>query len=150
MAAFQATGGALADLDDDWDVMETDTQQTSTPTGQAGVPLMQFCPYDSSMLCPKEDKKSKKLTYACRLCNYTTPSTNNLIYRNTLKKEAASLLSNVTSSLVDDPTLSRTSNGSCPSCGGKEAVFFQSEVVGQEALPLIFICVGCGWKWVSG
>ena len=33
--------------------------------------LSQFCPYDSSMLYPKEDKKAKQLMYACKLCSYS-------------------------------------------------------------------------------
>ena len=116
-------------------------------TNRAPLPLARSSPLLSSPLL--SSPLLPQLTYACRLCNYTSPSTNNLIYRNTLTKEAASLLSNVASSLVDDPTLSRTHDGNCPECHGKEAVFFQSEVDGQDALPLIFICVTCGFKWVN-
>jgi RNA polymerases M/15 Kd subunit len=50
--------------------------------------LMRFCPHDSSMLYPQENKREKMLQYACRLCRYTEPAPNApLVYRNERKKE---------------------------------------------------------------
>ena len=49
--------------------------------------LMMFCPHDSSMLYPMENKRTRTLTYTCRLCQHREDSTNNLVYRNVIKKE---------------------------------------------------------------
>ena len=50
--------------------------------------LMRFCPHDSSMLYPQENKRERILQYACRLCRYTEPAPNApLVYRNERKKE---------------------------------------------------------------
>ena len=101
------------------------------------------------MLYPKEDRKNKKLMYACKLCDYKEDVTSNLIYRNQLKQEASDILGTVSSGLVDDPTLSRSNEANCEECGHNTAVFFQSTATGQNSLPLVFICCACGHKWVS-
>jgi hypothetical protein len=50
--------------------------------------LMRFCPHDSSMLYPQENKREKVLQYACRLCRYSEPAPDApLVYRNERKKE---------------------------------------------------------------
>jgi RNA polymerases M/15 Kd subunit len=50
--------------------------------------LMRFCPHDSSMLYPQENKRERMLQYACRLCRYTEAAPNApLVYRNERKKE---------------------------------------------------------------
>ena len=154
------------DVADDWETLPSPTTQTSattTPSTNAAqiskVPLMKFCPYDSSMLYPREVVSSKRLAYGCKLCDYISPPTdistanlvqsNNLIYRNRLKKEREDVLANVLSTLVDDPTLARSSATNCEKCGFNEAVFFQSTEKGMDSLALIFICCECGHKWVS-
>mmetsp|Transcript_5279 Transcript_5279/g.11549 ORF Transcript_5279/g.11549 Transcript_5279/m.11549 type:complete len:162 (-) Transcript_5279:490-975(-) len=53
-----------------------------------GALLMRFCPHDSSMLYPKENRAEQKLLYACRLCRYTEYSIGQLIYKNVLKKRS--------------------------------------------------------------
>jgi len=110
---------------------------------------MKFCVFDSSMLYPREDSATKKLTYACKLCTHTEPADTNLIYRNILKKGAADVLSNVNSNMIDDPSMSRTANMACEECGNMEAVFFQSVMAGHDSLPLILICTACQHKWVG-
>ncbi len=89
------------------------------------------------------------LNYACKLCTYSEVAPTNLIYRNRLKKEAGDVLANVPPGTVDDPTLSRSTAQTCSRCGHREAVFFQSTVTDQNSLPLVFVCAGCGHKWVS-
>jgi DNA-directed RNA polymerase II subunit RPB9 len=114
-----------------------------------GVLLMKFCPHDSSMLYPQEDKRSRSLRYACRLCRYTEPSSIPLIYRNVLKREVGNVLNNVPSAVSDDPTLARSQNASCANCGHHEAVFFQPSDTRSDTLALIFVCCSCGYKWVN-
>jgi DNA-directed RNA polymerase II subunit RPB9 len=115
------------------------------------VPLMRFCPHDSSMLYPKESKKRIKLLYACKLCKYSEEASNNLIFANKLKKEVKNVLQTVQSTLVDDPTLPRSHNVPCGNCGNEEAVFFQSDTsdARSDSLALIFVCCNCGNKWVG-
>mmetsp|Transcript_16765 Transcript_16765/g.33450 ORF Transcript_16765/g.33450 Transcript_16765/m.33450 type:complete len:140 (+) Transcript_16765:70-489(+) len=138
------------DVEDDWETQEGENEgEGFRATLSNKVPLMQFCPYDSSMLYPKEDKKTKQLMYACKLCTYSEKATTNLIFRNQLKQEASDILSNISPALIDDPTLSRSNEANCSECGHNTAVFFQSTATGQQSLPLVFICCACGHKWVS-
>lgn len=112
--------------------------------------LMRFCPHDSSMLYPHENKVNKTLEFACKLCQYTEPSQGQLlVYRNERKKEVTNLLHTVPSAISDDPTLARSSNAHCSNCGHNEAVFFQSDVAQSDSLALIFVCCNCDHKWVG-
>jgi DNA-directed RNA polymerase II subunit RPB9 len=112
--------------------------------------LMRFCPHDSSMLYPQEDKRNKILQYACRLCRYVESAPDQpLIYRNERKKEVGNILHTVPSSISDDPTLARSQKANCANCGRHEAVFFQSDVAQSDSLALIFVCCNCGHKWVN-
>ena len=97
----QAAAAAAAMVaEDDQDMLEEEEEEDDildtegdTPQHQEAALLMRFCPHDSSMLYPQEDKQDKKLLYGCRLCRYTEPadphgtSASNLIYRNERKKE---------------------------------------------------------------
>mmetsp|Transcript_24403 Transcript_24403/g.51144 ORF Transcript_24403/g.51144 Transcript_24403/m.51144 type:complete len:195 (-) Transcript_24403:380-964(-) len=116
-----------------------------------GALLMRFCPHDSSMLYPKENRAEQKLLYACRLCRYTEYSIGQLIYKNVLKKEVGNVLHTVPSAVSDDPTLPRSQNAHCGKCGHNEAVFFQSDTsdVRNDTLALIFVCCNCDYKWVA-
>lgn len=112
--------------------------------------LMRFCPHDSSMLYPHENKESKTLEFACKLCQYTEPSRGQLlVYRNEKKKEVTNLLHTVPSAISDDPTLARSNKAHCTNCGHNEAVFFQSDVAQSDSLALIFVCCNCDHKWVG-
>ena len=98
----------------------------------------------------KEDKRSKTLTYACRLCRYTEPAVDQpLIYRYDLKKEVGNILHTVPSAVSDDPTLARSRNANCANCGHNEAVFFMSDTTQSDSLALIFVCCNCDFKWVN-
>jgi DNA-directed RNA polymerase II subunit RPB9 len=99
---------------------------------------------------PKEDKRTRTLQYACRLCRYTEPAPDQpLIYRYDLKKEVGNILHTVPSAVSDDPTLARSQNANCPNCGSNEAVFFMSDVAQSDSLALIFVCCNCDHKWVN-
>jgi len=114
------------------------------------VLLMRFCPHDSSMLYPQENKRERQLQYACRLCRYAEPAPDQpLIYRNEMKKEVGNILHTVPSAVSDDPTLARSQNANCANCGHNEAVFFQSDIAQSDSLALIFVCCNCDHKWVN-
>mmetsp|Transcript_27189 Transcript_27189/g.49424 ORF Transcript_27189/g.49424 Transcript_27189/m.49424 type:complete len:161 (-) Transcript_27189:250-732(-) len=142
----QPHGNQLEEEEDD--IFAEENDQGNTPEGAL---LMRFCPHDSSMLYPKEDKRSKTLRYACRICRYSEASQGSMIYRNVLKKEVGNVLHTVPSAVSDDPTLPRSQNAPCENCRQNEAVFFQSDTtdVRNATLALIFVCCNCGHKWVA-
>mmetsp|Transcript_8245 Transcript_8245/g.10798 ORF Transcript_8245/g.10798 Transcript_8245/m.10798 type:complete len:152 (+) Transcript_8245:129-584(+) len=114
------------------------------------VLLMRFCPNDSSMLYPREDKREKRLMYGCRLCRHMEDASDQpLVYRNQRKKEVGNILHTVPSAISDDPTLARSQKEHCTNCGHHEAVFFQSDVAQADSLALIFVCCNCDHKWVE-
>lgn len=133
--------------DEEEDILDMGDDDNDGPDDDAL--LMKFCPHDSSMLYPQEDKRSRSLRYACRLCRYTEGSSQPLIYRNLLKKEVGNILNNVPSSVSDDPTLARSQNANCSNCGHHEAVFFQPTDARSDTLALIFVCCNCDHKWVN-
>mmetsp|Transcript_16671 Transcript_16671/g.25876 ORF Transcript_16671/g.25876 Transcript_16671/m.25876 type:complete len:155 (-) Transcript_16671:1219-1683(-) len=128
---------------------EDDTTSNHLLVRDVEALLMRFCPHDSSMLYPQEDKRTKTLKYACRLCRYAETSSNPLIYRNLIKKEVKNVLTTIPSAVSDDPTLARSHNANCENCGHHEAVFFQSDSARTDTLALIFVCCNCGHKWVN-
>lgn len=137
--------------DEDDDLLAGMEDRDSAPTVDSDSLLMRFCPHDSSMLYPQEDKSTRSLRYSCRLCRYTEPSTNPMIYKNVLKKEVGNVLSTIPSNMTDDPTLPRSDQVTCPTCGHNEAVFFQGDTsdVRSDSLALIFVCCNCDNKWVA-
>mmetsp|Transcript_30573 Transcript_30573/g.65602 ORF Transcript_30573/g.65602 Transcript_30573/m.65602 type:complete len:161 (-) Transcript_30573:358-840(-) len=136
------------DDDDDEDILDMGEDDQDTNDKQSL--LMRFCPHDSSMLYPQEDKRNRKLQYACRLCRYTEFAPGMpLIYRFDLKKEVGNILHTVPSAVSDDPTLARSQNANCANCGNNEAVFFMSDSTQSDSLALIFVCCNCDHKWVN-
>lgn len=147
----EAAAVGLFDDDDDEEEEEDmlDTGDVPVVTQQDAL-LMRFCPHDSSMLYPQEDKRAKQLLYACRLCRYTEEAPGcPLVYRNEKKKEVKNILHTVPSAISDDPTLARTQKANCENCGNQEAVFFQSSIAQSDSLALIFVCCNCDHKWVN-
>mmetsp|Transcript_31627 Transcript_31627/g.36904 ORF Transcript_31627/g.36904 Transcript_31627/m.36904 type:complete len:149 (-) Transcript_31627:276-722(-) len=148
----------MEDIQDDWNQevesdggMDEDFDNNGVLSNQQQRHplLMKFCPTDHSMLYPKENKSSRTLLYACRLCNYREESDNPLIFRNIIKKEVKNALHTVPSAVSDDPTLPRSQNAICENCGHHEAVFFQSDTGQSDSLALIFVCCNCDHKWVQ-
>jgi len=134
--------------DEDEDILDMGDDEQGT-TDKESL-LMRFCPHDSSMLYPQEDKRNRNLLYACRLCRYTeTAPDQPLIYRYDLKKEVGNILHTVPSAVSDDPTLARSQNANCANCGHNEAVFFMSDSTQSDSLALIFVCCNCDYKWVN-
>lgn len=154
----QQAGGAAAAGEDDWEAGGDDEvlDDAAAAAGGAAVDntkvlLMKFCPHDSSMLYPQEQKSTRTLRYACRLCRYSEEARGALIYRNAIKKELGNVLATVPAAVSDDPTLPRSQNASCMNCGHHEAVFFQSDTsdIRSDSLALIFVCCNCQHKWVA-
>mmetsp|Transcript_5503 Transcript_5503/g.9087 ORF Transcript_5503/g.9087 Transcript_5503/m.9087 type:complete len:164 (+) Transcript_5503:178-669(+) len=148
--AFQEAAVDEDDSDDDEDDI-LDMGGDDVVANDNEALLMRFCPHDSSMLYPQEDKHTRSLRYACRLCRYTEQSADgqSLIYRNVLKREVGNVLNNVPGSISDDPTLARSHNANCSNCGHHEAVFFQPSDARSDTLALIFVCCNCDHKWVN-
>merc|ERR1712232_336177 len=83
------------EVDNDWNQeqeQEENAEEYQQSLLQVQPLLMRFCPRDSSMLYPKENKSSRSLEYACRLCQYSERSYNPLIFRNVIKKEVKNVL----------------------------------------------------------
>ena len=139
------------DQEEEEDILDVeDEDENEQAVRQQQVVLMRFCPHDSAMLYPQEDKVNRVLQYACRLCHYKEPAPDQpLIYRNERKKEVGNILHTVPASISDDPTLARTQKANCSNCGHNEAVFFQSDAAQSDSLALIFVCCNCDHKWVN-
>mmetsp|Transcript_29074 Transcript_29074/g.40717 ORF Transcript_29074/g.40717 Transcript_29074/m.40717 type:complete len:167 (-) Transcript_29074:153-653(-) len=149
MAVDNAAIFGEEDEDDEDDEDAIFGEDKSGQVREADALLMRFCPHDSSMLYPQEDKRNKLLKYACRLCRYSEVSSNPLIFRNLIKKEVKNVLTTIPSAVSDDPTLARSQNANCENCGHHEAVFFQSDSARTDTLALIFVCCNCDHKWVN-
>lgn len=72
------------------------------------------------------------------------------VWRKDLKqriRETAGELEDV----ADDPTLPHTDQQVCGKCGGRDAVFFGSQMRTREmGLGVFFVCCGCGEVWEGG
>nr|CDS24430.1 RNA polymerase II 15 kDa subunit [Echinococcus granulosus] len=77
-----------------------------------GVGIL-FCSECNNMLYPKEDKRHKRLMYACRNCEFMQPADNPCIYVNRLE-QAIDELALIVPDVVHDPTLPRTEEHQCP------------------------------------
>lgn len=150
-AAGQADEAVVLDQEAEGAEAAADEEDGAEGTDNSKVLLMKFCPHDSSMLYPQEQKSTRTLRYACRLCRYSEDARGSLIYRNAIKKELGNVLSTVPAAVSDDPTLPRSQNASCMNCGHHEAVFFQSDTsdIRSDSLALIFVCCNCQHKWVA-
>ena len=138
---------AYDEEEEEEDILDMGDDDQQEP--EDGALLMKFCPHDSSMLYPSENKRSRQLRYACRLCRYTEESDQKLIYRNVIKKEVGNVLNKVPGAVSDDPTLARSQNANCQNCGHHEAVFFMPSDSTSDTLALIFVCCNCEFKWVN-
>lgn len=102
-----------------------------------------YCIECNNMLYPREEKSQKRLLYACRNCDYSEVAKNLCIFRNELRSSLVETVG-VTADLGSDPTLPR-SNKECPSCHGRESVFFHSQGKSAETkMSLHYVCVNCG------
>ncbi|VDL64169.1 unnamed protein product [Hymenolepis diminuta] len=115
-----------------------------------GVGIL-FCSECNNMLYPKEDKRNKRLMYACRNCDFMKRADNPCIYVNRLEQEIDEL-SLINPDVIHDPTLPRTEEHQCDVCGNNEAVFFQSQTnKAEDNMRLYYVCtnVNCLHKWTE-
>ncbi|KAF2071537.1 hypothetical protein CYY_007136 [Polysphondylium violaceum] len=106
---------------------------------------MNFCSECNNMLYPKADKANRTLLLACRICDHKEEATNNCVYRNEIKHSVLER-THVSQDIASDPTLPRTKAAKCPSCGGREAAFFQS-MTATTGMTLFYVCCTCGERW---
>lgn len=118
---------------------------------------VRFCGQCNNMLYPKENTQKRRagegreLVYACRNCDHkeSVEVPRDPVYRNVLVHSAAEKMA-MTYEVTADPTLPRTYSAQCSNCNCTEAVYYQSPVgKNDEALVLVFVCVGCGKTWLS-
>ena len=106
-----------------------------------------ICSECNNMLYPKEDPKRKVLLRHCRVCLKTDDADFNLVYVNDLKPESTA--QEAGPDVIKDPTLPRATGVDCASCGHDEAVFFQAQNQGDQAMKLVFMCTKCAFRWVQ-
>lgn len=119
---------------------------------------IKFCQECSNMLYPQgvhlSDNRKGKLVYKCRICEKVEevdePSyeayriCSNISYKKTSEMR-------IDKTFAQDPTLSRSINAKCPSCGSGRVVFFQNDT-GRilSRMELIDVCANqnCNHSWV--
>ena len=87
---------------------------------------MRFCQSCNNMLYPRENRTAKTLEYHCKPpCTYVEKNIDNTcVYVNHIIKDSSTRLDVIPSDVNKDPTLQRTKDVNCVSCGHNEAVFF--------------------------
>ncbi len=88
----------------------------------------------------------RTLEYYCKNCGHVQPASagEHCVHISVLKhdpKAETVVLQDVTA----DPTLPRTTDVTCPSCGHGEAVFFSSS--SEQGMTLYFNCLACQHRW---
>ena len=107
---------------------------------------LKFCPETNDLLYPRENREARRLEYYCKNCDYVEPAplAEYCVHVSELKhdaKEQTVVLQDVRA----DPTLPRTKDVRCPTCGHNEAVFFSA--ASEQGMVLYFNCCGCGHRW---
>ena len=74
-----------------------------------------------------------------------------VVLRNDIVKSSAASLAVFNADLVNDPTMMRTNETSCPNCGGTSAIMFMASASakGADGMKLVFICSNCKHKWLG-
>uniref|UniRef100_K3WZX2 DNA-directed RNA polymerase II subunit RPB9-like zinc ribbon domain-containing protein n=1 Tax=Globisporangium ultimum (strain ATCC 200006 / CBS 805.95 / DAOM BR144) TaxID=431595 RepID=K3WZX2_GLOUD len=103
---------------------------------------MRFCRECNNMLYPSQDRDLRRLTFRCRNCGQSEEVEENCIYVNELVKDTRVQLDVLPGDIIDDPTLQRDYDVTCPMCGHNGAVFIRShDGVKQSTLGLIWVCL---------
>ena len=127
---------------------------------------IRFCQKCGNMLTPTENVKEKTLEYRCdnESCEFRgeekfdqvkKPSKeNNLVYRNEIKLGQTEV--KINSSIINDPTYSRSFKEHCEKCGYHEAIFFQNPNINDAGMKFMYVCCNknvnntnepCGHHW---
>jgi len=119
------------------------------PSAPKKATTMRFCKECNNMLYPKEDKGTRQLLYACRMCDHQEEAQDFCVYRNEVKAAIETFLPTPTvcADIAADPTLPRTKDQNCPNCSGREAVFFMATNSRDPKMNLYFVCVDCFKLW---
>ncbi|RLN97895.1 hypothetical protein BBJ28_00014606 [Nothophytophthora sp. Chile5] len=109
----------------------------------------------NNMLYPSQDREIRRLMFRCRNCGQAEEVEENCIYVNELVKDTrcvqlpslltearVPLLDVLPGDVIDDPTLQRDYDVTCPMCDHQGAVFIRSQDgVKQSTLALIWVCL---------
>jgi len=117
----------------------------------SGTGTIRFCSDCNNILYPRENRAIRKLEYYCKICPFVDKQvTTSCVFVNEIVKDVSTRLDVILSDVNKDPTLQRSKEVECASCGHQEAVFFQAEQHAKStALNLIFVCCECGNKWME-
>ena len=74
-----------------------------------------------------------------------------VVLRNDIVKSSAASLAVFNEDLINDPTMMKTNETSCPNCDGTEAIMFMAsaDAKGEDGMKLVFICCTCKHKWLA-
>lgn len=114
--------------------------------------MMRFCQSCNNMLYPRENREYKTLEYVCKPpCTYVERNVReSCVFVNDIVKDSSTRLDVIPADVNKDPTLQRTKDIVCATCGHNEAVFFLAEQTAKStALVLVYVCCGCGYKWMD-
>ena len=89
-----------------------------------------------------------KLRRKCKSCFKEVEMEANLVYVNDLAHDAQGTYGISGKDMIKDPTLPRSIDQKCLTCGHNEAVFFQKPARAvDEGMKLIFMCTHCAYRW---
>mmetsp|Transcript_2203 Transcript_2203/g.3830 ORF Transcript_2203/g.3830 Transcript_2203/m.3830 type:complete len:116 (-) Transcript_2203:74-421(-) len=108
-------------------------------------PRLRFCRESNDLLYPREDKERKRLVYYCKNCDYVEDAEQSdwCVYRNAVKDVKEKTV--ITQDVRYNPTLPRTKDVQCPSCGHNDSVYYTSST--STGMKLHFQCTECAHKW---
>ncbi|KNC48206.1 DNA-directed RNA polymerase subunit [Thecamonas trahens ATCC 50062] len=113
---------------------------------------MEFCVECNNLLHPKcsQDNDGQfVLNLECMTCDFVGPASSMKVFTRKVVRRAEDTASQITDEVISDPTLPRSFQTKCASCGGEEAVFFQSHIKTGDTMTLFFVCCNeeCKNRW---
>lgn len=118
---------------------------------------LRFCPRCKNVLEKRQNETYRRLEFVCFTCGHKdVANPNNLddmvVFRRDVRYQAKNKFE-VKSDVIKDPTLQRTMDYNCESCGGTEAVYWQvpeQYLDENDALARVFVCTQCTKYKVEG
>eukprot|EP00775_Hariotina_reticulata_P006586 gene6586-6814_t len=108
---------------------------------------LKFCPATNDLLYPRENKELRQLQYYCKNSKhveFAEERIDNCVYVSEVKHDAKEQTMEL-KDVLEDPTLPRTQDVSCPHCGHNEAVFYSSS--SEQGMTLVLNCLNCKHRW---